>query len=238
MGKNHLDAEMAIAAMERGENPLDNYEIIKAALLEDKDNIHFLYELLPKGTLDSLKESKECKKIITDYEKELEAGVKELEKESNWYKFQTYHQYEAWKAKQKKPYSRKARHIICIFEVLFPFLKDAADKIQDDIITKASSSYNVAFVTTDCIADGCPGKASYHNKKFRCDLCGHTFDEKQAGPRNTEMREVVLTDPNLIPNSDVYADAIGKVLEIIVEEHVKKELKAQKKYEEGRNKAK
>ena len=70
-------AKDSLNLIERGENPLDNYELVKAALKESSEAISIMWDQLSPKMMESLNKDKECKKIIKEFKDGLEKEMKE-----------------------------------------------------------------------------------------------------------------------------------------------------------------
>ena len=124
---NIKKAKDALRMIERNENPLDNYELVKAALKESEGAIEIIWSELSGNMIEELKKDKEIGKLIADYKKKLEGELKELGKESVTYKFTNADDYEKWKAKAKDTIlTRRTEFDI---EYIWPVMEDMIDKL-------------------------------------------------------------------------------------------------------------
>lgn len=219
-------AKDALKLIEKGENPLDNYELVKLAILESEDAVELLWSQLEPKIIDELKKDKDCKPIIKAYVKKLEDEIKQLGKESITYKFKNDEEYGKWKEKAKD--TILTRRTIFDIEYVWPVMADMLDKLFFEFSEKAEIC-NVSRVTAPC--PECNNQMVYRAKsdKMVCTGCGISKDKKEVENKTTESIKTRAYDMFELPSSDSIARQIVGNLSNMIEFHVKNETKKRNK---------
>lgn len=229
------EAQLALKMIEEGKNPIDNYDIVKAAIIEgSEEDIMAFHYMIGKDLLKELEKDKDIKKKLKDFTKYMDEKIGVV-KDDPVFMFNSVAAYEEWKEKKLKKYKGKVmpakyRHIIFVREVLLPVLSDGFDSQFEYFNTKGENLL-VARVTTPC--NKCEGNLVYSKRKdkFFCTQCANALTKKQLKtPTNTETVESVGIDFTQLPESDLYTVSFAKTLSLMIEAHVKIE-KAQWKKE-------
>jgi TATA-box binding protein (TBP) (component of TFIID and TFIIIB) len=222
---NIKKAKEALSLIDKGENPLDNYEMVKAALKESDEAIDILWEGLSFNMIEELKKDKECNNIIKAYKKEIELQIKEVAKDLITYKYKNTEEYEKFADNAKDtPLTRRTKFI---YEVVWPILSDLFDKVFFEMNELAEAA-KISRLTATC--PECNNITVYRKIKGKmvCTGCGVNADPKDVQKKTTNIVEAVVYDMAELPNSDAIARQMAGVLDRAIEDYMKEDRKRNK----------
>ena len=229
MGKMN-DAELALSMLKDGENPLENYEVLKAAIKAEPAVLDIVYNIIPNKVLEELNKDKAVKKIIDKYKKELEAGRSKLRGTSEWYMFFSSDEFEEWLKEQKKPYTPKVRRIKFIHGVLKPLMYQWFEDVWEQGIFQRAENASFLRKTIEC---ECGGRMALNKlkKKYICTTCQKAIkeDEAKGKPTQQEIVDGIAIDIYNVIESDVAADSVGKIMVLVLEKLLKDEARINNK---------
>ena len=223
--ENIQKAQDALRMIESGENPLDNYETVKMAILESQDAIEVLWSMLSPKMIENLKKNKECNKIIKEYKKSLKEQLNEVSKEFITFKYRTSEEYEKWADNAKDtPLTRRTKFI---YEVVWPIMADLFDKLFFEI-EEMGEHGKLSRTTAPC--PECNNVMTYRKLKDKmvCEGCGLNEELSKISGKKTEPIDAVVYDMMNLPNKEAIARQMAGILDPAINDYLKQELKKKK----------
>ena len=218
-------AKDALKLIKDGENPLDNYEMVKGALKESEEAIGLLWEGLSPQMIKQLKKDKECNLIIKAYKKELDKQIKEVAKELITFKYKSTEEYEKWLEKAKD--TELTRRTRFIYEVIWPILGDLFDKFFFEM-NELGEAAKITRVTKVCLK--CNNITVYRKVKDKmvCTGCGDNLSPNDVEGKQTSLVDAVVYDMMELPDPNSIARQMAGILDKAINDYVKEDRKINK----------